>query len=91
MDWKEVAKESTGEVLNELKEEGVQILKEQVLPGVIAAKDDFVAELKTEATASGSAWVKIRNAAIVVLIGVVGKVASKAIDKITEKENTVEA
>lgn len=83
MDWKEIAKTSTKEVLGGFKEEGLQIVKEQVIPGVKAAKDEFVSELKTEAKDSNSIWVKIRNNLISLAIDVVGKVLYTAFCQVT--------
>lgn len=86
MDWKEIAKASTKEVLGGFKEEGLQIVKEQVIPGVKAAKDEFVTDLKTEAKDSNSIWVKIRNNVISLVIDVVGKVLYTAFCKVTSNE-----
>lgn len=90
IDWKEVAKESAAEVLNELKTEGLQIVKEQVIPGIVAAKDEFISELKTEAAASGSLWVKIRSVGVIMLIGIVGKIINNVVDKICTEEKRLE-
>lgn len=86
MDWKEIAKASTKEVLGGFKEEGLQIVKEQVIPGVKSAKDEFIADLKNEAKNSNSIWVKIRNNLISLAIDVVSKVLYTAFCKVVSNE-----
>ncbi len=88
IDWKETAKEAFTEVLNDMKGDAAGLIKNQILPGIKAAKDDLVDDLKAEAGNSSSAWVKIRNAGIVIVVNIVCAVGSKVIDKFATNDAT---
>lgn len=83
IDWKETAKEAFAEVLSDMKSDATELIKTQILPGIKAAKDDLVNDLKAEASNSASAWVKIRNAGIIIVVNIVCAVGSKVVDKLT--------
>lgn len=81
IDWKKTVQEAVTEVFNEMKDDAAELIKTQILPGIKAAKDDIVNDLKAEA-ASGSALVKIKNGTIVIGINIVCAVGNKIIDKV---------
>lgn len=87
IDWKETIQEATTEVFNEMKDDAAELIKTQILPGIKAAKDNIVNDLKTEA-ASGSALVKVKNGAIVIGINIVCAVGNKIIDKVFAPADT---
>lgn len=81
IDWKKTVQEAVTEVFNEMKDDAAELIKTQILPGIKAAKDDIVNDLKAEA-ASGSALVKIKNGAIVIGINIFCAIGNKIIDKV---------
>lgn len=81
IDWKETVTEAATEVFNEMKDEAAELIKTQILPGIKAAKDSVVNDLKAEA-ATGSAIVKIKNGVIVIGINIICAVGNKIIDKV---------
>lgn len=87
IDWKETVKEAATEVFNEMKDDAAELIKTQILPGIKAAKDDIVNDLKTEA-ATGSAMVKIKNGVIVIGINILCAVGNKIIDKVFAPADT---
>lgn len=89
MDWKEIIKQAAKEILNDVKGDAVKLLKEQVIPGIKAAKDEFAAELKTEAAGTNSIWVKIRNYGLIITMNLAGAIANKAIEKASAAETAL--
>lgn len=81
IDWKETIQEAATEVFNDMKDDAAELIKTQILPGIKAAKDGVVNDLKAEA-ASGSALVKIKNGVIVFGINIICAVGNKIIDKV---------
>lgn len=90
INWKETFQEAFTEVFNEVKDDAAELIKTQILPGIKAAKDGIVNDLKAEA-ASGSALVKIKNGVIVFGINIICAVGDKIIDKIFAPTETTAA
>lgn len=57
----EIAKQVAQELLDEMKANIVQTIKDSVIPGIDNAVQEFIDQQKAEAEASSSVWVKIRN------------------------------
>ena len=73
---------ATGEVLNELKSEVAEIVEEAIVPAIKTAVDKFQQDLKEEAKANSSVWVKIRNYSLVGIIEIAEKVILSIFSKI---------
>lgn len=76
------------QVFDELKNDFKGAVTEAILPGVLAAKESFVTELKAEAAASSSPWVKIRSYGIAGIASLTYKIVEKVIENTTAEETT---
>lgn len=79
-------KELLSKVLDDIKDNAAQYIKDEILPPAKEAKEEFIAKLKSESDNTSSIWVKIRNLGIAVIINVISSVVSKAIDKAIENK-----
>lgn len=82
---KSIIKEILTKVLEDLKDNAAQYVKDEILPAAKEAKDEFITKLKDESDKTSSAWVKVRNLGIAVILNVLGGLVSKAIDSLIEE------
>lgn len=86
MDIKEIIKEETEKKLNDIKSNALEFIKNQIVPGITAAKDGFIEDLKKE-SATGSWKIKLRNQLIATATDFIFSIANDVINRIfTEKE-----
>ena len=84
-DIKNVVSEALQEVLEDVKDNALDFVKNTVFPYVDAAINDFETAQTTGAAASASGWVKIRAKLINTGIDLVWSVTKKVVTKILEK------
>lgn len=88
---KNLVSDAAKEVFDELKNNCRTVVSETIMPGITEAKESFVTELKAEASATSSPWVKIRSYGIVGIVEIIAKIIEKVVNKAAiEEPKTVE-
>ena len=96
LDVKDMIEDALNNVLDNVKDKASDIIREQVVPAMKTAAENFLGELKEENTTTSSIWVKVRNTAVglavCLLVSVAEKVLLTTADNIDDdtKDETVE-